>query len=86
MQAGDLVSVRGRSEIGLVTKAPYFQSAANPVVCALSAKPSDPAAFMRGRLKYRSRFMRRVGEGTRRRPYAMLSRWRGICSAPGWTY
>jgi hypothetical protein len=55
MISGLVAGARGRSEIGFVTNAPK-ESNAIPNRGS-GANPNDPAAFMSGLLKYKSRFM-----------------------------
>ena len=55
MIPGLVAGARGRSEIGFVTNAPK-ESHAIPSRGS-GANPSDPAAFMSGLLKYKSRFI-----------------------------
>src|SRR6266536_2455694 len=53
--SGSAAGRRGRRENGFVTNAP---SESNAIPARKSgAKPNDPAAFMIGLLKYKSRFM-----------------------------
>src|SRR6266498_402237 len=57
MSSGFLVGRRERKESGLVTNAPSSRPPRFPKSLKSGANPKDPAAFINGLLKYKSRFI-----------------------------